>query len=161
MRFAMKEKFWSFGDQFQIRNENEQVMFEVQGKVFSWGDKLRIVDGTGSEVAYIQQKLLTWMPRYEIYRDGQLFAEVVKEWSWFKKKFTLDVPGPNDYTVTGSFWDHEFQFERGGRIVAQASKAYFSWSDTYGIDIEEGENVVSILATCVVIDLILDDEQRN
>ena len=31
------------------------------------------------------------MPKYEIYRQGQLFAEVVKEFSWFNKSFTLDV----------------------------------------------------------------------
>ena len=33
------------------------------------------------------------------------FAEVIKEFSWFKSKFTLDVPGPNDYTIGGSFWE--------------------------------------------------------
>ena len=52
------------------------------------------------------------------------------------------------------------RFERGGRTVANVSKKYWSWSDTYGIDIVEGEDVVSILATCVVIDLVLHDDKN-
>ena len=87
-----------------------------------------------------------------------MFAEVIKEWTWFNKKFTLDVPGPNDYTIQGSFWDHEFTFERAGRIVATVSKKYWSWTDTYGVDIQDGEDEESILATCIVIDLVLDDQ---
>lgn len=157
MRFEMRQKFWSVGEKFEIKDQSGSTAFTVEGKVFSWGDKLRLLDATGREAAYIEQKLLTFKPRYKIYRDGREFAEVVKEWSWFKKKFTLDVPGPNDYSVTGSFWDHEFVFERGGRVVAEASKSYFSLTDSYGVDITEGEDVVSILATCVVIDMVLDD----
>ena len=105
--------------------------------------------------------MLSLMPRYEIHRDGKKFAEVVKKFSWFKSKFELDVPGPNDYTITGSFWDHEYSFERMGRTVASVSKAYWSWTDTYGIDIVDGEDDVAILATCVVIDLVCHDEKNN
>ena len=115
-------------------------------------------DMKGRELACISQTLLSWKPRYRIYRDGREFAEVVKEWFWFKSVFTLDVLGPNDYTIKGSFWEHEFVFERGGCAVAEVSKRFWSWTHTYGIDIVAGEDDISILATCVVIDLVLHDE---
>lgn len=110
------------------------------------------------EVAYISQRLMKWRPTFEIYRDGVQFAEVIREFSWFKRHFTLDVPGPNDYTITGSFWDHEYVFERGGRTVATVSKKRWSWTDTYAIDVIDGEDDVAILATCIVIDLVNNDE---
>ena len=75
--------------------------------------------------------------------------------------FTLDVPGPNDYTVAGSFWDHEYRFERSGREVALVSKALWSWSEYYGVEIEEGEDDLSILATCIVIDLVNHDDDDD
>ena len=42
--------------------------------------------------------------------------------------------------------------------MARVSKAYFSWSDTYGIDIDDDEDDVTILATAVVIDLVCHDD---
>jgi len=54
--------------------------------------------------------------------NGQKFAEVIKEFSWFKQSFTLDVPGPNDYTIQGDFWSHEYTFTRFGKTVATSQK---------------------------------------
>ena len=98
------------------------------------------------------------MPRYEIYRQGAKFADIKKNFNWFKSKFTLDVPGPNDYTINGSFLEHDFTFERGGTIVATVSKKHWSWTDHYGIDIIDGEDDICILATCVVIDLVCHED---
>jgi uncharacterized protein YxjI len=115
----------------------------------------------GNQLAFIDQKLLSFRPRYQIFKEGILFAEVVKRFTWFKKKFELDVPGPNDYTIDGSFWDHEYTFTRNGQLVAQVSKSFFSLTHTYGVNIVEGEDVVSILCTCIVIDQVLHDENDD
>lgn len=160
MRYRIKEKFWAFGNDFYIEDEKGDRVFFIDGKAFSWGDKLSFQDMQGNELAYIAQKLLTFMPKYAIYRNDKLFAEVKKEFTWFRKQFTLDVPGPNDYTIDGSFWEHEYVFKRGGRDVAVVSRRFFSLTDSYGVDIVEGEDDVSILATCIVIDQVLYDEEE-
>ena len=95
--------------------------------------------------------------KYEIHRDGRLFAEVIKEYSWFNKSFTMDVPGPNDYSIEGSFWQHNYQFKRSDRVVAQVAKGYWTWSDTYGVETIEGEDDVAILCAAIVIDQVLHD----
>lgn len=154
MRYMMKDKFWSVGGEYFIKDENETDVYRVRGKAFSWGNKLSFQDMTERELAFISQELWIIGPKYEIYRDGKLFAEVMREPSWIKSRFTLDVPGPNDYSITGSFWQDEYVFERLGREVAWVSKEYWPWRDIYGIDIVEGEDDVTILATCVVIDLV-------
>ena len=161
MRYLMKQKFFSFGDDFTIKDELGNDQFFVDGKVFSLGDKLSFQDMNGNELAYIAQKLISLKKTYYVYQNDQLFAEIIKEWSFFKDNYTVDIPGPNDYSVKGNFWDHEFTFIRNGQEVATVSKAYFSLRDTYGIDIIEGENDILILATAVVIDLVNDKERRN
>ncbi len=158
MKYMMRQKLWSLGDSFTIKDEREADAFRVEGKVFSWGDKLRFYDAEGREVAFVKQKLLSLKPRYEIYRDGEKFAEVTKDFTLLKDRFTLDVPGPNDYTVRGNLFDHEYTFERSGEEVARVSKTLFAFSDVYGVDINEGEDDVAILATCVVVDLVSHDE---
>ncbi len=161
MRYVIKEKFWSWGDDFYIFDDQKRKVLFVDGEAFSWGDKLSVQDLNGNELAFISQKLLSFMPTYEIYRDGALFAQVKKEFNWFKKEFTLDVPGPNDYTIVGSFWLHNYEFTRSGRCVARVSKAVWAWSDTYGIEIADGEDDVAILCAAIVIDQVLHDEKKK
>ena len=162
MRFVMKERLLSWGDDFYIKDENGRDLFFVDGKAFSFGDQLSFQDMNSNELAYIKQKLLSWGPTFEIYRNGDLFAVVKKElFSFFHHVFTVDVPGPNDLTAEGDFWDHEYTFSRSDRAVAQVSKKWFAWSDTYGIEIADDEDAVLVLASAVVIDQVCHDEKNK
>jgi uncharacterized protein YxjI len=155
MRYQMKQKVFSWGDDFVIRDENNNEVFLVDGKVFTWGDKLSFLDMSGNELAFIQQKLWSWGPTYEIYRNGQLAATVKKElFTFFQCVFHVDVPGPNDLTAEGNFLDHEYTFSRGDSEVASVSKEWFAWTDSYGVETNPGEDDILILASTVVIDMV-------
>ena len=39
------------------------------------------------------------------------------------------------------------------------SKKYFSWTDTYGVDISRGEDEILILASAVVVDLCCHEKR--
>jgi len=154
MRYVMKQKLFSWGDDFYIRDAAGSELFFVDGKAFSFGDHLSFQDMEGNELAYIKQKLRTWGPTYEIYRNGDLAAVVKKElFTFFNCRFSVDVPGPDDLEASGSFTDHEYSISRGGAQVAEVSKAWFSWTDTYGVDVADGEDDVLVLASTVVIDM--------
>jgi len=101
-------------------------------------------------------------PTYEIYRDGQLAAVVKKHlFTLFRCAFTVDVPGPDDIEAQGSFTDMEYTFTRGTEQVAEVSKRWFTFADTYGVDIAEGEDDVLILASTVVIDMVCHGDHKN
>lgn len=158
----MKQKLFSFGDKFTIKSAADEDVFFVRGKVFSFGDKLSFQDMQGTELAFIQQKVFSWGPNYEIYRNGELAAVVKKElFTFFRCKFTVDVPGPDDLEAQGSFTDMEYTFTRGSQTVAEVSKRWFSFSDTYGVDISEGEDDILILASTVVIDMVCHGDNKH
>jgi uncharacterized protein YxjI len=162
MRYVMRQKFWSWGDDFTIRDESGRDVFRVDGRAFSWGDKLSFQDTAGQELAFIRQKLLSWGPTYEIESQGRLLAVVKKKlFTLLRCRFLVDVPGPDDLEAQGDFLDREYTFERGGKRVAEVSKRWFTWTDTYGVDIAEGEDDVLILATAVVIDMVCHQESNR
>ena len=164
MRYVLRQKILSFGDDFTIRDEAGNDVYFVDGKAFSIGDQLSFQDLTGRELAFIKQRVLAWGKTYEIVRDGQVVAVVKKElFAFFHHRFTVDVPGPDDLEAEGDFTDHEYTFRRGERAVATVSKRWFSWTDSYGVDIAEGEDPVLILASAVVVDQAChpDDGQRH
>ena len=80
--------------------------------------------------------------------------------TFFRCKFTVDVPGPDDLEARGDFLDHEYTFERGGRVVASVSKQWFKWTDTYGVEVVGDEDVL-ILASAVVIDMACHQESKQ
>lgn len=161
MIYRIKEAFWSWGNDFAITDEVGQPQFLVDGAAFSCGDKLSFQNAAGQELALIHQELFSWKPRYRIARGGRVLAEVVKEFTWLHQKFTLDLHGPNDYVIDGSFWQHEFTFTRLGQPAARVSKAYWSWTDSYGVEIADGEDDVLILCACIVIDQVLFDKRKE
>ncbi|HNY28891.1 MAG TPA: LURP-one-related family protein [Candidatus Sumerlaeota bacterium] len=162
MRYLMKQKLFSLGDDFYIQDESGQNAFFVDGKVFALGDQLSFQDLAGNELAFIRQKLLAWGPTYEIYRDGTLYATVQKDlFSFLHCCFSVDVPGPDDLEAEGDFLNHEYTFTRQGFPIATVSKQWFSWADTYGVEIARGEDEVLLLACSVVIDMACHDEKNR
>ena len=152
-RYLMKQQWLSWGDDYAIKDEEGNEVFFVDGRALSIGDKLSFEDSEGRELAFIAQKLFAWGPTYEIWRGDDLAAVIKKAmFTFFHCTFTVDVPGPDDLTAEGDFGDWEYVFTRGGREVAVVSKRFFTWTDTYGIEIADGEDDVLILAAVVVID---------
>jgi len=162
VRYLMKQKLFCWGDDFIIRDGEGRDTFFVDGKVFTIGEKLSFQDMAGNELAFISQKLLSWGPTYEIYRGAELAAVVKKSlFTLVHCKFTVDVPGPDDLEAEGDFLDHEYRFARGGSVVADVSKQWFSLTDTYGVEIADGEDDVLILASTVVIDMVCHGDHRS
>ena len=162
MRYMMRQRILSWGDDFSIKDADGQEVYYVDGKVFSFGNKLSIKDRSGAELARINQKLLSIGPQYEIVSGGETVALVKKHlFTPFRARFTVDVPGPDDLEAQGDFLDHEYVFERGGQVVARVSKKWFSLADTYAVDIDEGQDDVILLAAAVVIDLVSHPDEKN
>ena len=162
MRYLMRQKIFALGDDFTIKDESGRDVYFVDGKALSFGDQLSFQDMQSNELAFIKQKLFAWGKTYELYRRGTLAAVVKKElFTFFNCRFTVDVPGPDDLEATGDFLDHEYAFSRGDRAVASVSKRWFSFRDTYGIDVADDEDAVLVLASAVVIDMACHADRKG
>ena len=162
MRYLMKQKLFAFGDDFRIRDESGRDVFFVDGKVLTIRNKLAFQDMQGNELAFIRQRLLALATSYDIYRKGELYATVKKElFTFLGCRFYVDIPGPDDLEASGNLLEHEYTFKRHGREVASVSKKWFSMTDSYGVDIAEGEDDVLILASTVVIDMACHADERK
>ena len=69
--------------------------------------------------------------------------------------FFIDVPGPDDLSAEGDFYNHNYTFKRGENIVARSTKE--PSSQGFGVDIPSSEDPVLIRASGIVIDLVTRD----
>ena len=158
MRYLLRQNILSWGEAFTIRDESERDVFQVTRTVFAIGEQLSFSDTQGKELAFIK-RIFGWNATYEIHRDGAIVAMVThRTFSFPRHRFIVDVPGPNDLEVEGNLTNHEYEVRRGDRVVATVSKRWFSWRDTYGVDIAEGEDDVLVLVTAVLIDMVCHPE---
>jgi uncharacterized protein YxjI len=161
MRYALQEKLFSWGDTFSIKDDQGADVLTVKGKVFSLGKNLSLQDNAGNDLGFIKQKLLAWRPTYEIYRQERRYATMRKSFSWFRTRFSVDIEGQDNIEVKGNFWGHEYVFSRGDRSIASVSKQWFSWRDTYGVEIAEDEDHLLVLTCVVVIDLVCHEKRQR
>lgn len=160
MRYLVRQRVFSFGDNFTIKDENEQDRYIIQGKVFSFGDKLKLVDLNGNELFYIEQQLFRFLPEYYIYAGGEQMASVKKQLTLFTPKFVINsVYG--SYEIEGNIFGYDFQIYKDGRMVAIINKKWFAFSDSYGVEIVDGEDHAFLLTLAIVIDQVLHDEQKR
>ena len=50
---------------------------------------------------------------------------------------------------------------RAGQTIAEVSKRWFTFNDSYGVDIHDGQDDVLILASTVVIDMVCHSDQKR
>jgi uncharacterized protein YxjI len=159
----MKQKIFSLTDSFTIEDARGNPVYQVKGKLLSLGDRLRFYDMEGHELALIKQELISLRPRYRIYRGDTLQAEVKKKLlTLFRDRFDIEMEGDTpDLEVKGNILEHEYRFRQRGKDVARVSKKWFSFRDSYGVDVTGGVDDVLILACAVVIDLISHDSDGD
>ena len=158
--YVIKERFFDVGDDFDITDDSGSVVLHVDGKVLSLRDKLVIEDPHGAEVASVHRQLIALRPTYQIEIGGEKAAEVRKKlFTPFREKFTIDLPGDDDLTMTGDLFDHEYTVERDGREVASVSKRWLSIRDSYAVRVADNENHVLILAAVLALELATQREK--
>jgi uncharacterized protein YxjI len=155
-RYQMVQKMVSIGDDFWIENGRGEKVFKVDGKALRVRSTLNFEDARGQKLCQIQEKMVAVRETMDIEdANGQKMATIKKAMiTPLRERFTLSVPGGADIDIQGNILDHEYTFEQGGRKVAETSKKWFRLRDSYGVEIEPGQNDILILAATVAIDMI-------
>ena len=152
----MREKLVSVGDDFWIEDEAGRRAFKADGKALRVRDTFVLRDAAGQEVAKIQEHALRVRDTMEIERAAGN-ATVHKALVGMRDRFTIDVAGGRDLKAHGNLVDHEYEIEADGDKVASVSKKWFRVRESYGVEVEPGQDDALILAVTVCIDAMTRD----
>lgn len=152
--YQMRQRMASIGDDFWIENEQGQKVYKVDGKALRLRQTLIFEDAQGRELAKIQERVLRVKDSMEVEGpNGQTVALVKKALiTPLRDRFTVKVKNGPDLEVQGNILDHEYSIGEGRDKIAEVSKKWFRLRDTYGVEIEPGQDDAVILAVTVCID---------
>ena len=162
MRYAVREKLFSIGDDFWITDEQGGKAFLVDGKVLRLRQTLEIQDPDGRVLVTVRKKLIAVHETMEIERDGAVVATVRKALvSPLHHRSVVDLADGSQLEAVGNILDKEFEIRAGGQVLARISRAWFRIRDTYGVDVAPGQDDALFLAIAVVLDRIQHDEEER
>ena len=162
-RYKIHQKLISIGDDFWIENQEGQKVFKVDGKVFRIRKTLVFEDANGKTLCSIKERLLTIKDTMVIAdaKGGQMAVIKKALLTPLRDRWDVKVNGGPDLDVQGNFLDHEYAIKDGRNKVAEISKKWISITDTYGVEIEDGQNDILILAVAIAIDMMMHDDDEK
>lgn len=152
MKLYIRQKVFSIGDKFTVKDAFGNDRYYVEGEVFSWGKKLHVYDINGREAAFIKQELWSWMPKYHVFCGDRQVAEIKKEFTFFLPKYTIEGLG---WEINGSFMEHTYQITKNGDPIVSIRKEWMSWGDSYELDISNSQDEIVALAVVLTIDCVM------
>jgi uncharacterized protein YxjI len=156
VRFQMREKMISIGDDYWIEDDAGQKVFKVNGKAARIRDTWVLEDARGNEVAKIRERKLSIRDAIKIELPGDE-AKVKKALIGFRDRFHVELDHGEDLKVKGNIVDHDYEIERDGKKIAEVSKKWFRARDTYGVEIRDPLDAVLVLAVTVAVDALAHD----
>lgn len=154
MKLYIKQKVFSLGDQFTVKDQAGEDRYRVQGEVLSWGKKLHVYDMANREVAWIRQELVTFLPCYHVFVHGTQVAQIRKEFSLFTPRYTVSDLG---WEINGHFLEHNYTITKCGLPIVSIEKEWMSWGDSYALDIRNPADELIALAVVLTIDCVIDN----
>ncbi|MBO0782685.1 MAG: LURP-one-related family protein [Ktedonobacteraceae bacterium] len=151
VRYHLQERAWSLSGAFTIRDDEDNVIFEVQGGLF--GDDLSMYDvSAGQEVVQIQKHLFGG---YDIYRNGEHWASAHELFHFFNESFAVECDDGTTLQIDGDLWDWNFEVCDGsGDLVGQVSRDGGLFGDNYTVDVAPGIDAPCILALVIIIEKV-------
>lgn len=157
--YRMREKLFAIGDDYWIEDAGGQRVLKVNGKALRVRETLVLEDPSGRELLKIQERKLRIRDTMEIEdSSGHTVATVKKAMiSPLRERFKVELAAGGELEVHGNIVDHEYEISGSGGKVAEVSKRWFRVADTYGVEVEDGQDPVLALAVTVVVDQMTHD----
>lgn len=146
MKLYIKQKVFSLADKFTVKDEAGNDRWLVQGEFFSLGKRLHVYDTEGRERAMLKQKVFSFLQTYDIFRDGVQEARLCREFSLMRQSYRVEgLP----WRLQGDFLSHSYTLYDGEETLMTLSKEWFTWGDSYVLDITG--NADELLCLCIML----------
>lgn len=147
----IKQKVFSLAGKFTVKDERQNDVYFVEGSFLRIPKTFSITDAHDQEIATITKKPFSFLPTFFVEVIGQDIVTIKKQFTFIKARYTIDGAG---IKVQGNLWDMNFQVLRDGEEVGSVQKKWFTWGDSYEVQINDEESEAIVIALVVAISYV-------
>jgi len=149
----MREQLLRFGNDFVVTTAGGDPAYRVDGKALRLRDTIKFLDAEGRPLYRVQERAIRLRDTMVVEREGRTVATIKKALvSPLRDRFDVAVVDGPPLHVRGNVLEHEYTITRNGTLVATVSKRWFRLRDTYGVEVQPGEDDAFVLALAAAID---------
>lgn len=154
MIYHMKQKVFSLGEKYSVFDDIGNLAFYAEGEFLSLKNKVHVYDKNKHEIAFIKKELLSFLPTYyaDIFNFG--IITIKKKFTLFTIKLTVEEMG---LVLEGDFTSHNFTLKKDEREIMTVKKGWFTWGDSYDINIKDEQYTILCICVLLAVDLIIAD----
>ncbi|WHS51234.1 phospholipid scramblase-related protein [Rothia sp. SD9660Na] len=161
---------------FEMQSQDGRVLGRVlttgstAGRLLKGNRTFDLVDDRGNLLIKIVDPFDFGLDRYELQNpDGSVFAHVQKQFSFMRKRLTIELPGLT-LELEGSLFEYDFNITVNGHVAARVAREWgglvagLRGKSRYGVNFDPSapEPVrLAILGGLVALDLIRAKDARN
>ena len=162
MKFMMRERMFSIGEDFWIEDDDGQRAFLVDGKALRLRQTFELKDAGGEVLTVIKKKIVSVRDTMLVERDGDVVAKVHKKlFSPLRHKMVIELADGQEWTASGDIIEKNYQIEGDDGVVAQTSRKWFRIRDTYGIEVDHPDVPLVLSVAVAVEELVEDDRDKD
>lgn len=161
MRYLVRERIFSIGNDFWIEDEYGRRPFYVDGKALSLREACELRDADGNLLTRIHKKLLAMRDTMAIEgADGHSIAKVRPAFfSPVRHRYEIDLNDGQRLEALGNFTDKNWELvAEDGQVLGRVSRHWFTVRDAYGVEVAPGVNDPLMISIAVCIDHIHEDK---
>ncbi|WP_298473411.1 LURP-one-related family protein [Psychrobacillus sp. FSL K6-4046] len=157
-KLYIKQKVLSLSGKFTVKDQQENDVYYVEGSFMKIPKTFSILNTSRNEIALITKKMFSFLPKFFVEVNGKEVLTIKKEFSFLKARYSIDAAG---IEVHGNWWDMNFQVLQHGEVVGQVSKEWFTWGDSYQVEIWKEDMEAIIISLVIAIDCVKADQAAS
>lgn len=158
MKLYIKAKHFSWRDQLIVRDEQDELVYKIKSERIAIGNKVHIVDQNEEEILSIEEKRIGFSPKYTLYQQDEKIASVKKESNLFASDYEIEKV---NWKIKGNVDEEDYEIKAGFSEIASFKKKWFSYGDSYVLDVKEEQDALLALGIITAIGCLQLDEKNE
>ena len=151
----IKQKLFSLSGKFTVKDESEEDVYFLEGSWMQIPKTYEMMNADLKQVALITKKTFSFLPTFIVEMEGQEIATIKKQFTFLKANYSIEAAG---IEVRGNWWDMNFEVYHNGELIGAVDKHWFTWGDSYQIQVMNEEIETLLVAIVIAIDCAKADQ---
>lgn len=153
-RYKVKQDMLNLTGDYHIVDDKDKEIFLVDAALISIRQSLVFKDAKGNEVCSIKEPMMTAAEDLAIEdADGKAVATARRKGRKEPKYSVTFRRGP-EIAVDGDVPGKDYRIKVEDETVAEVNRGMFTVADSYGVEVDHGEDDALVLAAVVALDIL-------
>ncbi len=135
MKLYIKAKRFAWHDTLLVRDEEDDVLFEIKSELISMGNKINISNPLNEKVVTIEENKLSKHPKYTISDEHEKLATVKKDKSWIGSDYEIGI---SKWRLSGDVEGNDYHIKKNFKTIATLKKKKLSMGETFILEVKDG-----------------------